>query len=580
MADLDLKKYKGGGGITVLNRGGEYLYSYGTEKLIKQIEGLSGVADGNWFIGNLSKEGGGSSLFSNSHETGMDVDVAIPLKGGKSSANDSNWAEFPAKSTKAFKKIKASPESKKWYSWKKSGKLFKERKESLPGALIPDAFKKELEKYTTPSFESSGEMDSYKSAQLMKYFVDKGFKLIFLNRELYNNIAYDFHKNLEGGSISPDDELLKFIKEYIPNKLSSKSPVLADKKGNHGDHFHIRLEGSGKLGDPKDRKAGEDSDSKEREKEREKAKDKIKRLLFLQTAPLKFKNDFKSGGFEGSKEVAEAINKTTDFKRWFLDWMFKVVKREIVGIDGELITLDDSRKKNVYANINKYIESNYNKSVINTLSYEVIAFFVEYYNDDGRKYFKQWFKSTPYLPENKRNQKMKITKERLAQIIKEEVEAYNASQISELDVDELKDAEAYIKEVADLLKSTYETIFKGAAPAIGTPQTKADTDEPVTDQTAHEDAKAVLLDLLGDAIDEFQQKEPELNEDGHDDVPSAVRAMKTMAEDALEMLDALEQMDGSLPTWWTNKMAVSASMLNKMRDYLLVPSMEEEMDEQ
>jgi hypothetical protein len=51
--------------------------------------------------------------------------------------------------------------------------------------------------------------------------------------------------------------------------------------------------------------------------------------------------------------------------------------------------------------------------------------------------------------------------------------------------------------------------------------------------------------------------------------------MKTMAEDALEMLDALEQMDGTLPTWWTNKMAVSASMLNKMRDYLLVPSEEE-----
>ena len=169
------------------------------------------------------------------------------------------------------------------------------------------------------------------------------------------------------------------------------------------------------------------------------------------------------------------------------------------------------------------------------------------------------------------------TKERLAQIIKEEVEAYKSSQLNEVDVDELKDAEAYIKEIADLLKSTYETFFKGAAPAIGTPQTKADTGEPVTDQTAHEDAKGLLLDLLGDAIDEFQQKEPELNEDGHDDVPSAVRAMKTMAEDALEMLDALEQMDGSLPTWWTNKMAVSASMLNKMRDYLLVPSMEEDL---
>ena len=179
---------------------------------------------------------------------------------------------------------------------------------------------------------------------------------------------------------------------------------------------------------------------------------------------------------------------------------------------------------------------------------------------------------------------MKITKEKLAQIIKEEVEAYKASQLNEVDVDELEQAEAYIKEIADLLKSTYKTFFRGAAPAIGTPQTKANTGEPVTDQTAHEDAKGLLLDLLGNAIDEFQKKdtqhEQQLDEDGHDDVPAAVRAMKTIAEDAMEMLQALEQMDGALPTWWTNKMAVSASMLNKMRDYLLVPSMEEEMDEQ
>ena len=180
---------------------------------------------------------------------------------------------------------------------------------------------------------------------------------------------------------------------------------------------------------------------------------------------------------------------------------------------------------------------------------------------------------------NKGNNQMKIAQERLAQIIKEEVEAYKVSQLNEIDVDELEEEEAYIKEIADLLKGTYDTFFQSAAPAVGTPQTKADTGERVTDQTAHEDAKGILLDLLGNAIDEFQEK-GSMHEDGHDDVPSAVRAMKTMAEDALEMLDALEQMDGTLPTWWTNKMAVSASMLNKMRDYLLVPSMEEEMDEQ
>ena len=80
---------------------------------------------------------------------------------------------------------------------------------------------------------------------------------------------------------------------------------------------------------------------------------------------------------------------------------------------------------------------------------------------------------------------MKITKQKLAQIIKEEVEAYKASQLNEVDVDELEEAEEYGKEIADkFLKSTYETFFKGAAPAVGTPQTKANTGEPVTDQTA------------------------------------------------------------------------------------------------
>ena len=63
-------------------------------------------------------------------------------------------------------------------------------------------------------------------------------------------------------------------------------------------------------------------------------------------------------------------------------------------------------------------------------------------------------------------------------------------------------------------------------------------------------------------------------EDGHEDVPSARRAMQTIIEDAGQMLQALDQMQGNLPTWWTNKMAVAASSLNKMRDYLLVDSEE------
>ena len=69
-----------------------------------------------------------------------------------------------------------------------------------------------------------------------------------------------------------------------------------------------------------------------------------------------------------------------------------------------------------------------------------------------------------------------------------------------------------------------------------------------------------------------EELEASLNEDGHEDVSSARRAMKTIIEDAGQMLQALEQMDGHLPTWWTNKMAVAANNLNKMRDYLLVDS--------
>ena len=61
-----------------------------------------------------------------------------------------------------------------------------------------------------------------------------------------------------------------------------------------------------------------------------------------------------------------------------------------------------------------------------------------------------------------------------------------------------------------------------------------------------------------------------LSEDGHEDISSAQRAMQTIIEDAADMLKHLDNLDGTLPTWWTNKMAVAANNLNKMRDYLLV----------
>ena len=67
-------------------------------------------------------------------------------------------------------------------------------------------------------------------------------------------------------------------------------------------------------------------------------------------------------------------------------------------------------------------------------------------------------------------------------------------------------------------------------------------------------------------------KSPEqIKEDGHTDVASACRRLKTSIEDAQEMLNVLTQMDqeGDLPSWWMNKASIASDYLNKMRDYLL-----------
>ena len=67
-------------------------------------------------------------------------------------------------------------------------------------------------------------------------------------------------------------------------------------------------------------------------------------------------------------------------------------------------------------------------------------------------------------------------------------------------------------------------------------------------------------------------KSPEqIKEDGHTDVPSAIRKLKTSIEDANEIMDKLNSMseEETLPSWWTDKITLSANYLNKARDYIL-----------
>ena len=72
-----------------------------------------------------------------------------------------------------------------------------------------------------------------------------------------------------------------------------------------------------------------------------------------------------------------------------------------------------------------------------------------------------------------------------------------------------------------------------------------------------------------------------INEDGHADVASALRKCKTIMEDASDIHTKLAMMGtmDSLPSWWTNKLAVAAAYMDSMRDYLLYPTNEEVKDQ-
>ena len=130
---------------------------------------------------------------------------------------------------------------------------------------------------------------------------------------------------------------------------------------------------------------------------------------------------------------------------------------------------------------------------------------------------------------------MKITKQQLINIIKEELEQVTS--------------EGRYRQA-----TTYPELYDALKAAIG--------------EYNDEIVKIVLRGVLDDR-DHYGRSE--LNEDGHTDVPSAVRKLKTSMEDAMEILSALEHMpDTELPSWWMSKITLAADYLNKSRDYLLV----------
>ena len=91
----------------------------------------------------------------------------------------------------------------------------------------------------------------------------------------------------------------------------------------------------------------------------------------------------------------------------------------------------------------------------------------------------------------------------------------------------------------------------------------------------------LLKDIeLGKVYTDKDRKPFKVNEDGHTDVPSAIRKLKLSIEDSQQLLQKLESMDkeSSLPAWWTDKITLASTYLNKSRDYLLNSDVSESYD--
>ncbi len=185
---------------------------------------------------------------------------------------------------------------------------------------------------------------------------------------------------------------------------------------------------------------------------------------------------------------------------------------------------------------------------------------------------------------------MKITKERLKQIIREELQVTltneEAGEMFGYEVqEELEQQDEQLNESIDVetvenIDSAIQAAYKEMMTPVKQDQTYADTGEPVSKdpKEMHKKAVEMIMYLVSDAIDGVMESEVELNEDGHADIPSAARKMKLAIEDAGQILAALEGGQGELPSWWMSKVTIAADYLNKARDYLLAPS--QEMEEQ
>ena len=89
----------------------------------------------------------------------------------------------------------------------------------------------------------------------------------------------------------------------------------------------------------------------------------------------------------------------------------------------------------------------------------------------------------------------------------------------------------------------------------------------------------LLKDIeLGKVYTDKDRKPFKVNEDGHTDVPSAIRKLKVSIENAQAIIDKLESSsdDQELMSWWMDKVTLANDYLSKAKDFINNPSKESE----
>ena len=155
--------------------------------------------------------------------------------------------------------------------------------------------------------------------------------------------------------------------------------------------------------------------------------------------------------------------------------------------------------------------------------------------------------------------------------VQEELEQQDEQLDESIDVSTLENLEASVTpELANAVIAAY----KEMTTPTDVDQVYAGTGEPVSKdpQDMHDKAVEMIGEIIFDQSKKIPQDGMRIDEDGHTDVPSAARKMKLAIEDAGQILQGLQAVDGELPAWWMSKVTLASEYLNKARDYLLVPS--------